>query len=99
MTYTEFKRHLGKAGLSINEFAALLHLRPNSVSNYAKKDAVPHTHAVIAVSLGVDADRGVDFREMLGRYGVRFQRQGRTSSEIVQPLSDYRGMPSLREGK
>jgi hypothetical protein len=99
VTYHEFKRHLGKAGLSINEFAALLHVRPSSVSNYAKKGAVPQTHAVIAVTLGDAADRGVDFRDMLARYGVRFQYLGRNGSEIVTALNDYRGKPNRREGK
>lgn len=99
MTYIEFKRHLGKAGLTVNEFAALLHLQPSSVSNYAKKIAVPQTHAVIAVALGDAADRGVDFRETLDRYGLRFQHQGRTNGKVVAELSDYRGKSNRREGK
>ena len=99
MTYYEFKRHLGKAGLTVNEFAALLHLRPSSVSNYAKKVAVPQTHAVIAVALGDAADRGVDFRETLARYGVRFQHQGPNRPHVVTALNDYRGKSSRREGK
>jgi predicted transcriptional regulator len=99
MIYSEFKRHLGKAGLTVNEFAALLHLQPSSVSNYAKKIAVPQTHAVIAVALGDAADRGVDFRETLARYGLRFQNRARTKSKVVAELSDYRGKSNRREGK
>ena len=99
MTYNEFKRHLGKAGLTVNEFAALLHLQPSSVSNYAKKIAVPQTHALIAVALGDAADRGVDFRKTFARYGLRFQHQGRNRRQVVTALDDYRGESSRREGK
>lgn len=89
MTYDEFKRHLGKAGLSVNAFAAWLHVRPNSVSNYAKKGGVPQSHAVIAVALGDARDRGVDIGELFARYGVRAKNsQGRR--HVVTALSDYR---------
>ena len=99
VTYSEFKRHLGKAGLTVNEFAALLHLQPSSVSNYAKKTSVPQAYAVIAVSLGDAADRGVDFRETFARYSLRFQHQGRTGREVVTALSDYRGKSNRRDRK
>lgn len=70
MDYAEFRRHLGKAGLTVNEYAALLRLHRGSISNYAKKDEVPHTHAMIAVLLGDAADRGTDYRSLLRRYHV-----------------------------
>jgi transcriptional regulator with XRE-family HTH domain len=70
MTYIDFKRHLGKAGLSIDDFASLLGVRPNSISNYAKKGVVPVQHAVIAVLLGDAVDRGINALQLLARYGV-----------------------------
>lgn len=98
MTYRDFKRHLGKAGLTVNEFAALLHVQPSSISNYAKKAAVPQAHAIIAVALGDAGDRNIDFRETFARYGVRFQHQGGRRRPVVTSLNDYRTRPSRGEG-
>lgn len=70
MDYTEFRRHLGKAGLTINEFAALLGIKPSSVSNYSAHPPVPTKLALVAVLLGDMADRGIDFRGVLSRYGM-----------------------------
>jgi hypothetical protein len=65
MSYYEFKRHLGKAGLTIKEFAALIKLKPASISNYAKSGEVPSHLSIIAVLLAELAERQVDFREIL----------------------------------
>jgi hypothetical protein len=62
MTYDEFQRQLGKAGLTAREFAALLRMNPASISNYTKKVDVPSHLAVIAVLLGTLADNHIDFR-------------------------------------
>ena len=70
MDYNEFRRHLGKAGLTINEFAGYLDVQPSSVSNHGKKPAVPVAYAVLAVLLGDAADRGIDFKAVLARFGV-----------------------------
>lgn len=89
MDYIEFRRHLGKAGLTINEFAALLQIQPSSVSNYSQKEAVPRAYAVLAVVLGDAADRGIDFREVLGRFGLQIIAGGQGSRNVAQ-LADYR---------
>lgn len=70
MLYAEFRRHLGKAGMTINNFAAYLGVRPASVSNYSKTGAVPRTYAIIAILLGEAADRGVNAEELLVSFGV-----------------------------
>jgi hypothetical protein len=67
MTYDEFQRHVGKAGLTIKAYAALVRMNPISVSNYAKKGEVPAHLAIIAALLGEMADRGIDYREVLSR--------------------------------
>lgn len=67
MAYDEFKRHVGKAGLTIRAFAELLKLNPASVSNYSKSGEVPSHLAVIAVLLAELAERKVNFREVLDR--------------------------------
>lgn len=67
MTYDEFKRHVGKAGLTIRAFADLLKLNPASVSNHAKSGEVPSHLAIIALLLAELAERKVNFREILDK--------------------------------
>ena len=86
MDYQEFRRHLGKAGLTVNEFAALIRVVPNSVSNYSKRLEVPRVYAVLSVLLGDAADRGINFREVLSRFGLNVPPRAAN----VAALSDYR---------
>lgn len=65
MTYDEFKRHVGKSGLTIKAFAELLKLNRASISNHAKSGEVPTHLAVIAVLLAEFAERKINFREIL----------------------------------
>lgn len=65
MTYKEFYRQLGKAGLSIREFAELVKMNQNSVTNCAKRGEVPSHLAVISTLLGEMAERKIDFRAVL----------------------------------
>ena len=61
MPYEEFQRLMGKAGLSIKEFAALLDMNPNSITNYKKIGKVPTHIAVLVYLLSNMKDDGVDF--------------------------------------
>lgn len=70
MTYIEFQRHVGKAGLTVKAFADLIKMNRVSLSNCAKRDAVPSHLAVIAALMGEMADNGVDFREVLSRIDI-----------------------------
>jgi len=70
MTYTEFRRQLGKAGLTVRAFAALLGQTPNSITNHASHDAVPRHLAIIAVLMAEMADAGLDYRGALSRTGL-----------------------------
>lgn len=74
MDYREFRRHLGKADLTINEFSDYLNIRPSSVSNYASRGRVPPAYAALAVLMGDAADHGVDYRAVLARFGIRSRR-------------------------
>lgn len=65
MNYDEFQRQLGKAGLNNREFAELLKMNRNSITNYAKAGVVPAHLAVIAALLGAMADSKVEFRQVL----------------------------------
>lgn len=89
MEYKEFRRQLGKAGLTINEYADLLHMLPKSVSNYAKKGHVPQFHAVIAVALGYAGDTKLNFIDLLARYEV-FPVRSSAASKKVAILDKYR---------
>jgi hypothetical protein len=70
MTYDEFKRHVGKAGLTIRAFADLLKLKPASISNYAKTGDIPSHLAVIIVLLAELAERGIDYKEVLSKADI-----------------------------
>lgn len=67
MTYDEFRRQLGKAGLTAKEFAELIKQSPNSITNHAKQGEVPSHLAIIAALMGDMADAGMDFRTTLSR--------------------------------
>lgn len=70
MTYEEFKRQLGKAGITAREFGGLVKLNPNSITNYAQQSEVPSHLAVIVTLMGVMADQGMDFKEPLSRIEI-----------------------------
>ena len=70
MTYDEFLRQLGKAGLNIRQFAELMKMNRVSLSNYGKKGEVPSHLAIIATLLGEMAERKIDFREVLSKVDI-----------------------------
>ena len=70
MTYDEFQRQVGKAGLTIREFAELVKMNRISLSNCSKKGEVPSHIAVIAALLGEMAERKIDFRDVLSRIEI-----------------------------
>lgn len=70
MTYDEFQRHIGKAGLTLKEFAGLIRMNRISISNLAKKGEVPSHLAVMACLMGEMADHQVDFRGAIARIDI-----------------------------
>lgn len=70
MDFDEFKRHIGKAGVTTREFAELLCMNRNSVSNYAATGKVPTHLAVIAALMGEMAEHQLDFRPVLSRIKI-----------------------------
>jgi hypothetical protein len=70
MTYDEFQRHIGKAGLKLNKFADLVKMNRVSLSNYAKQGHVPSHLAVIAALMGEMAERKIDYRDVLSRIDI-----------------------------
>jgi len=83
MTYVEFQRHVGKAGLTIKAFAALIRMNRISLSNYAKQGEVPSHLAVIAALLGEMADRGVDYKDVLSRIDIAPKKPRGTGKRFV----------------
>lgn len=67
MTYDEFKRQLGKSGLSIKAFAELIKQNPVSITNHASKGEVPPHMAIIVTLMGEMAENGLDIRSALSR--------------------------------
>lgn len=70
MTYTEFLRQLGKAGLTVKEFATLLGMNRNSITNCAARGEVPVHLAVIASLMAEMAEHRLDFRQVMLRIPV-----------------------------
>ncbi len=70
MDYDEFRRQLGKAGLTAKDFAELVKLNCNSITNYAQRGEVPTHLAVIAALLGEMAERKINFRDVLSRIEI-----------------------------
>ncbi len=70
MDYIEFRRHLGKAGLRVKDFAELTQLSPNSITNYAQKGVVPNHLAIISALLGEMVEYKIDYRDVLSRIEV-----------------------------
>ncbi len=71
MTYEKFRAELLAAGLTLREFALLLKLNPNSVTNYNALGKVPDHIAVIASLMHELVKQGGDFRLAIKRARVR----------------------------
>jgi hypothetical protein len=71
MTYEEFRRQVGKAGLTVKGFAQLIKQSPNSITNYSTQAEVPSHLAIIAALMGDMAESGIDFRATLER--IKFE--------------------------
>lgn len=70
MTYNEFQRQLGKAGLTAREFADLIRMNRNSITNCSQKGEVPSHLAVIVTLMGVMAENRLDFKGVLARVDI-----------------------------
>lgn len=74
MTYDEFQRQLGKAGLTLREFAGLLRMNPNSITNLSNKGNVPKHLATISALMGEMAEHRIDFRGVLAKIEIEPSR-------------------------
>lgn len=70
MDYEELTRNVGKAGLTLKQFAHLLKMTPNSITNLKGKAVIPKHIAIIAVLLGEMVDKKVDYKGVLERVDI-----------------------------
>ena len=87
MTYDEFVGELGKAGLSVRKFADLLEMRPNSVSNNAKRGEVPSHLAIIAALLAELNIQGLPYEPVFSRLNLN-KKKPRGGADIGKFGSD-----------
>ncbi|MDD2661640.1 MAG: XRE family transcriptional regulator [Methylococcales bacterium] len=72
MNYDEFRRQIGKAGLTNKAFAELLGLNPKSITNFKTQGGVVPNHlAVIAMFMAEFAERGIDFKKLIKQIKTR----------------------------
>jgi hypothetical protein len=81
MNYDELIRNIGKAGLSVKEFAILLKANPNSITNLKNKDYVPKNLAIIAILLGEMVDKGLEYKYLFEKLDLQEQKARRKSDD------------------
>lgn len=81
MTYQEFQRHIGKAGLTLSEFAELICMNRVSISNLSKKGEVPSHLAIIACLLGEMGEQKIEFRLLIANIGLEPKRPRGAAAE------------------
>jgi len=97
MEYGEFRRQLGKAGVTVREFAGLVGVRSASLTNYARAGRVPAHWAVAAALVAEMAECGLDFRPALARLGLapKRPRGAALSGRVASPAASAPGVRSL----
>jgi hypothetical protein len=81
MTYGEFRRQLGKAGITIREFAEMMKMNRNSVTNLAKRNEVPSHLAVIVSLMGEMAEHRIDFKGVFSKTDIEPKKPRGGASE------------------
>lgn len=81
MRYEEFQRHIGKAGLTLSEFAELICMNRVSISNLKRSGQVPSHLAIIACLLGEMGERRIEFRSLIKGIGLAPKRPRGATAE------------------
>jgi len=95
MTYDAFVAELAKTGLTIREFADLLGMRPNSITNNRKRGEVPDHLAVIAALLSELRVAGIPIEPVFARLGLSKKRP-RGAASPGRFAGDKQGTLELR---
>ena len=84
MSYEDFHKELRKAGLSVRQFAELIGMNPNSISNYARAGELPTHLALIAVLVVGISEMGGDYRRIMSRVErVRKKPRGSAHRDLL----------------
>lgn len=78
MPYIEFLAELERAGLNVRNFADLIGMNPNSITNYAGRREVPQHIALVAVLVAEMAASGLDYRNAIAKVAPTKQPRGAT---------------------
>ena len=78
MPYFEFLAELERAGLNVRNFADLIGMNPNSITNYAGKGEVPQHIALVAVLVAEMAAGGLDYRNAIAKVAPTRKPRGGT---------------------
>jgi hypothetical protein len=70
MSYNDFLNELTRAGLTVRAFAGLIGMNPNSITNYARVQAVPAHLALIAVLIAELSVQGLDYRSLIATVDI-----------------------------
>ena len=76
--YFEFLAELERAGLNVRNFADLIGMNPNSITNYAGKGEVPQHIALVAVLVAEMAAGGLDYRNAIAKVAPTRKPRGGT---------------------
>lgn len=88
MNYEELVRNIGKAGLTIREFAKLIKANPNSITNLSnKKTKVPKNLAIIATLLGELVEKEIDYKPLFEKLDLEPQR-ARVENSFGKKIKD-----------
>ena len=78
MPYAEFLAELERARLSVRDFAELIGMNPNSITNYAGRGEVPQHIALIAVLVAEMAAGKLDYRTAIAKVAPTKKPRGGT---------------------
>ena len=81
MNYEELKRNIRKAGLDIKDFAELIKVNPNSITNLKSKKKIPKNIGIIAVLLGEMKEAKLPFKDFLNSLDLEEQKARRKSND------------------
>jgi len=88
LDYDELVRNIGKAGLTIKEFANLIKANPNSITNLSNKEKkVPKNLAIIAMLLGELVDKKIDYKPLFEKLDLEPQK-ARVKNTFGEKIKD-----------
>ncbi len=71
MTFTEFKKRLIDADLTLPKFAKLIKVSEKNLQSYKKKDEIPNPIAVIIECFAAMQEKGMDYVELIENLDIR----------------------------